>query len=76
MSPFQALYDRPPPSIPNHILGSATSGDLDNSLQHQKEILQLLKENLKRTQQRMADQAHKNRTDHTFEPGSRALLNL
>lgn len=58
MSPFQDLYGRLPPSIPDYVPGSTVVGSLDTTLQQRQEILSSLKENLKKSRQRMEEQAN------------------
>ena len=76
MSPFQALYGRPPPVIPDFLQGSTTNMDLEHTLQQQQEILNTVKTNLKKTRQRMETQANKHRLDYTFNVGDWVLLRL
>jgi hypothetical protein len=76
MTPFQALYGRLPPSIPDYVSGSATNSSLDDTLQQRQEILKLLKDNLSKSRQRMETQANKKRVDYTFEIGDLVLLRL
>nr|GFD41501.1 Ty3/gypsy retrotransposon protein [Tanacetum cinerariifolium] len=51
MSPFQALYGRPPPSIPHYTLGSSQVASIDTTLMEHQRLISLLKETLKRTRQ-------------------------
>ncbi|MCI19211.1 hypothetical protein A2U01_0040367, partial [Trifolium medium] len=76
MTPFQALYGRPPPAIPDYVEGSTAITTLDTTLQQRQVILRTLKDNLKRTRQRMEAQANKKRVDYTFNPGDLVLLRL
>ncbi|KAJ1389210.1 Peptidase S10, serine carboxypeptidase, partial [Sesbania bispinosa] len=69
MTPFQALYGRSPPGIPDYVPGSSTIGSLDATLQKRTQIMSALRENLKRSRQRMVEQANKHRQDRTFAPG-------
>jgi hypothetical protein len=76
MTPFQALYGRPPPGIPDYVPGSTIIGSLDSTLQQQQQILQLLKINLKASRQSMQDKANKKRSECTFDTGDWVLLRL
>lgn len=76
MSPFQALYGRPPPSIIDYSEGSATSDSINASLMQRKEIIKSLRENLKRTRQSMRDRENLHRRDVRFEPGQLVWLRL
>lgn len=61
MPPFQALYGRKPPTIPDYVTGSTTISNLEESLQQRQQILQLLKENLQKSRKQMEQQANKKR---------------
>ncbi|KAJ1385544.1 Ty3/gypsy retrotransposon protein [Sesbania bispinosa] len=74
MSPFQALYGRLSPKIPDYVPGSTTIDLIGTSLQTRDDIMRTLRENLRRTRQRMADQANKHRAvayDLELPPESR-----
>jgi hypothetical protein len=76
MMPFQALYGRAPPGIPDYTPGSTEIESLDDTLQQRQRILRRLQHNLKRTRQSMADQANTKRKNCTFEVGTWVLLRL
>lgn len=76
MAPFEAVYGRPPPSIPHYIQGHSTNPELDLTLAHRTTLLASLKANILRAQNRMVQQANKHRTDKTFEVGDYVLLKL
>ncbi|GAU18789.1 hypothetical protein TSUD_80780 [Trifolium subterraneum] len=76
MSPFEALYGRSPPTIQNFVNGSSNSSDIEQKLGERQQILTILKENLKRSRQKMAAQANKKRRDCTFTAGDLVLLRL
>ncbi|XP_058766610.1 uncharacterized protein LOC131640216 [Vicia villosa] len=76
MSPFMALYGRPPPAIPDYIKDSASIESLDSSLQQRKEILDQLRLNLQRSRKQMETQANKSRRELTFNVGDSVLLRL
>jgi len=46
MSPFMALYGYHPPSIMSLLKGKAKVQAVEDHIEHQQEVLQLLKENL------------------------------
>jgi len=74
MAPFQALYGRPPPTIPNFILHQDPKPGRD--LAAQQKVMILLKNNLLPTRKQMEIQANKKGQDHTFETGDLVLLRL
>ncbi|PNX92586.1 Ty3/gypsy retrotransposon protein, partial [Trifolium pratense] len=76
MSPFEALYGRSPPSVLDYIQGSSSNSDIEQTLAERQKIITMLKENLKRSRQKMEAQANKKRRDCTFKPGDLVLLRL
>ncbi|KAJ1404595.1 Ribonuclease H-like superfamily [Sesbania bispinosa] len=76
MTPFQALYGRPPPAIPDYVPGSSAIDSLDTTLQQRQEVLRTLRENLKPHRQNMQDQTNKHRKDVNFAVGDWVLLRL
>jgi len=73
-TPFQALYGRPPPSIPNYVSGTASEPNIDTTLQERTQILHQLKTNLVLSQQHMAKTANVGRRHHVFTDGDWVLL--
>lgn len=45
MTPFEAVYGRPPPTIPHYVQGNSKDPDLDLDLTHRTTLLASLKEN-------------------------------
>nr|GEX51401.1 Ty3/gypsy retrotransposon protein [Tanacetum cinerariifolium] len=76
MTPFQALYGRPPPTIPHYTLGSSQVASIDSTLLEHQRLLALLKDTLAKTRQRMTDQANKHRLDKEFQVGEFVYLRL
>lgn len=76
MSPFEALYGRAPPNMLDYTHQQATLPELDLSLQKRQNVLNSLKENLRRTRLKMELQANKKRRDCSFQPGDLVLLRL
>ncbi|XP_060962287.1 uncharacterized protein LOC133032379 [Cannabis sativa] len=76
MTPFQAVYGRIPPSIPTYIRGSTTVQAVEEDLLTRDDILQHLKDNLLRAQNRMCQQANKKRKDISFQIGDLVLVKL
>jgi len=67
MSPFEALYGRPPPTITNYIPGNSDVNSLDTLLVQRHKILKQLRENLLKARNRMVQQANKKRKEKRFE---------
>ncbi|KAH9791984.1 hypothetical protein KPL71_003946 [Citrus sinensis] len=76
MSPFQALFGRPPPSIPPYLKGSTSIQALDKALSEQDALLHSLKENLRRAQHRMIQKANAHRRETQFAVGDQVLVKL
>ncbi|KAL0386331.1 UNVERIFIED_CONTAM: hypothetical protein Sradi_3027400 [Sesamum radiatum] len=76
MSPFEALYGRKPPSLVGYSFGSSKFNSLDSAFSTRQTILQLLKGNLRRAQQRMAQQFNSKRLDREFNKGDWVFLKL
>jgi len=73
-TPFQALYERPPPSILDYVSDTASEPNLDTTLQKRTQILRQLKTNLALSQQRMAKTANTGRRHHVFTISNWVLL--
>lgn len=76
MTPFQALYGREPPTIARYILGSTTSELVESYLLQRDEVLQILKNNLFKAQNRMKTLADKSCTNTSFEVGDWVYVKL
>jgi hypothetical protein len=76
MTPFEALYGRTPPSIPDYVHNTTTIPDLQAALEHRQLVLATLKENLVKSRWKMEAQANKHRRDVTFQQGDLVLLRL
>lgn len=76
MTPFQALYGWPPPTVTTYVPGTSKIADLDELLTQRTHILQLLKDNLTRAHNRMVQQANTKRTDKEFKEGDWVYLKL
>jgi hypothetical protein len=59
MSPFEALYGRSPPSVLDYVRGHSANSEVDQTLAQRQQLLNTLKENLKRSRKKMEDQANK-----------------
>ncbi|XP_024033508.1 uncharacterized protein LOC112095635 [Citrus clementina] len=76
MTPFQALYGRPLPSIPMYSIGSSPVHEVDHALQTRDELLWQLKSNLIAAANRMKQTADKKRRDVEFKEGDMVYLRL
>ena len=74
MTPFEALYGRPPPSVHRYEYGSTTVAQVEGSLLEHDDMLQVLKDNLVLAQNRMKTNADRHRCDQEF--GVDDLVNL
>ncbi|XP_077215933.1 uncharacterized protein LOC143850587 [Tasmannia lanceolata] len=76
MTPYEAVYGRPPPALPTYIMGSSKIAAADEELMQRDTILSQLKTNLLQAQSRMKSLADQKRTDKQFEVGNWILLKL
>ncbi|KAL0307931.1 UNVERIFIED_CONTAM: Retrovirus-related Pol polyprotein from transposon opus [Sesamum calycinum] len=76
MTPFQALYGRPPPSLSSYVAGTTTVADLDESHRRRHSILSMARYHLARTRLRMKQQVDRHRRDLSFAVGDWVLLRL
>lgn len=76
MTPFLALYGRPPPSIPHYDTGASAIQEADQMLASRDEILQQLKVNLSRSINHMKQKADAKRKDIEFQVGEWVYLKL
>ena len=75
-SPFHALYGRHPPTVVDFLHVPHEGTTISTSLAAHIVILHELREHLRRTRQRMCDQANRHRTDRSFEPGDWVWVRL
>lgn len=76
MTPFEAVFGRPPPSLTDYLAGDSTNASVDDLLIERATVLQELKKNLSRAQLRMKNQANAGRTDVQFQKDDWVLLKL
>ena len=69
MTPFMALYGYHPPSITSYLREKSKVRAVEYHIEHQQELLQLLKDNLNFAQNRMKQQADQHRNERIFEVG-------
>ncbi|KAA8530919.1 hypothetical protein F0562_005622 [Nyssa sinensis] len=76
ITPYEALYGQPPPSLNQYVLGDTAVAATDTMLRDRDAILKLLKEHLVQSQQRMKQQADKHRSKRVFAVGDWVYLKL
>jgi hypothetical protein len=75
-TPFEALYEYPPPRLLSYVSGTTANAAVDNHLKSRQQITQLLKENLQKAQSRMEVYADKLRIEQSFKIGDWVYLHL
>ena len=75
-SPFHALYGRQPPTIIDFVNTPNVGTTIQETLTEHTIILHDLREYLRRTRQRMCDQANRHRTDRSFDVGDWVWVRL
>lgn len=76
MTPFEALYGRPPPNMCSYVSGSTVVATLDETLAQRHQMLAVIKLNLQKAQSRMRSHANNGRMDKEFEVGTWVWLRL
>ncbi|KAL8120175.1 hypothetical protein AgCh_017351 [Apium graveolens] len=76
MTPFQVVYNRPPPTILKFLKGEIAVEAVAQELEDRDEILRQLKYNLEHAQHRMKKQADLKRRDYSFAVGDWVYLKL
>lgn len=76
MAPFKVVYGRDPPNITKVSHGQTTVGSLEEALLERDLMLDELRLNLLRAQQRMKDWADRKRRDEEFNVGDMVYLKL
>jgi hypothetical protein len=69
MTPFMALYGYHPPSITSSLKEKSKVQVVEDHIEHQQQVLQILKDNLTMAQNRMKQQANQHRSEISFEVG-------
>ncbi|GJY27214.1 retrotransposon-related protein [Tanacetum coccineum] len=75
-TPFEALYGQPPPVYVPYIGGLSKVDAVERSLIAREQAIKVMKFHLSRAQNRMKQQADKNRSEREFEVGNWVLLKL
>ena len=76
LTPFEALYGIPPPSLLDYIHGATQVAVVDQLLQNRQDLISLLKQNLLSTQARMKSQADLHRSYTSFSVNDWVYLKL
>jgi len=76
MTPFQALYGRPPPTTPQYHEGFCPVYDVDKNMASRDALLQQIKINLHAANNQMKQQADSKRRDIEFQVGDLVFLKL
>jgi hypothetical protein len=74
MSPFQVLYEYPPPLLQNIRVPIATPQDTTDATEEKENMVILLQQNLSKAQARMKKYADTRRTERAFELGDFVYL--
>jgi hypothetical protein len=69
MTPFMAHYGYHPPSITSYLKEKSKVQEVEDHIEHQQQVLQILKDNLTMAHNRMKQQAYKHRSERIFEVG-------
>lgn len=76
VSPFESVYDVPPPSLLSYVPGTTKVQAMDDFLHSREKILRDLRQNLIMTRDRMKSQADQHRRDIVYEVGDYVYLKL
>jgi hypothetical protein len=76
MTPFEAVFGRPPPNMVSYDAGTTTVAQVDDALTSRDSILRALKQHLTEAQNRMKQQADQHRTEREFAEGDMVFLRL
>ena len=71
-----ALYGYQPPSITSYLRENSKVQAVEHHIEHQQQVLQLLKDNLVLAQNRMKQQADQHRSERSFDVGDWVFLRL
>lgn len=75
-SPFHIIFGRPPPSIPNYILGTSNVEAVDSMLSYRQQLLTSIQCKLLKAQTRMKLYADKGRREVSFQIGDLVYVKL
>lgn len=75
-TPFESVFERPPPSLLNYVSGTAKNAEVEETLKSRGEILQLLHSNLVSAQNRMKRLYERHHMDREFSVGDLVYVKL
>ncbi|PNX96980.1 retrotransposon-related protein, partial [Trifolium pratense] len=75
-TPFEVVYGKKPPSLPQYLTGTTDIEALDTMLTDRENILQILKNKLLKAQETMKRFADKSRIPHPFKEGDYVYVKL
>lgn len=76
LTPYEVVYNQPPPLHLPYLAGESVNKDIDRSLQRRETMITELKFQLKRAQERMKHYADLHRTDRVFAEGDWVWLKV
>ena len=76
MTPYQALYGKPPPSMNYQQIQMIGNASVDEFLKNRAHVQTLLKDNLNKVIERMKTFADRKRTERVFEVGDEDFIKL
>ena len=75
-TPFEVIYGKPPPSLPQYLAGTSNNEAVDSLLTSRQELHDTLQRRLLKAQASMKVHADSKRQDITFEPGQWVYVRL
>ncbi|KAD2805340.1 hypothetical protein E3N88_38717 [Mikania micrantha] len=75
-TPFNVVYGRDPPPLYPYVFGNTQNEELEQQLLTRDDMLQVLRSNLQKAQDRMKSQADQKRRDLSFEVGDAVVLRI
>jgi len=76
MTPFMALYGYHPPSITSSLRENSKVKAMEDHIEHQQQVLQLLKDHLTLAQNQMKQQVDYHRSERSFDVGNWVFLRV
>lgn len=76
MSPYQALFGKPPPTLQQYLPGNTNIEAVHSELINRDTILEILRKKLLKAQEAMKMQADKRRLPHPFKEGDLVFVKL
>ncbi|CAM8943834.1 unnamed protein product [Rhodiola kirilowii] len=76
MTPYEAVYGHPPPSLLDHIPGDIVVGDVDDHVRDRAQLMRDLTTNLTKARHQIQQQANAKRQDKVFQVGDLVWVGL